>query len=159
MHQITGPSVFGQALSSGKTARVYAESMAASCTSIDSGDYATRHNPWTYFVDEQVECKAHDAPLAALIGDVSSGNLPNAGMVVPNLCHDAHDCDLGVADTWLRTEVGAVMSGPDWASGHLAIAPLTHYSLARMYGEVLGTPPLREAAKAPSMMTAFGLTG
>jgi acid phosphatase len=79
------------------------------------------------------------------------------------------------------------MAGPDWLSGHLAIVvtadeddrtqsnlvltvvahpslhgavvttPLTHYSLARLYSEVLAAQPLGEAAAAPSMATAFGL--
>ena len=80
-----------------------------------------------------------------------------------------------------------IFAGPDWQSGHLAVVltadeddksqgntvltvvihpsqsghvvntPLTHYSLARLYDEVLGVPPLRQAATAPDMARAFGL--
>ena len=108
-------------------------------------------------------------------------------MVIPDVYDDAHDCGLSVADHWLRTQIEAVMSGPDWRAGHLAVVvtadeddhgqdnlvlttvahpsvhgavvttPLTHYSLARLYSEILAADPLGEAAAAPSMATAFGL--
>jgi acid phosphatase len=41
--------------------------------------------------------------------------------------------------------------------GAVVTTPLTHYSLARLYSEVLGAQPLGEAAADPSMATAFGL--
>jgi acid phosphatase len=108
-------------------------------------------------------------------------------MVVPNICHDAHDCPLATADAWMRQQVGLAMSGPDFRSGRLAIvvtadeddgsegnvvltivvhpsvrgvvtsSPMSHLSASRLYSEVLGLPPLREAASAPSMARAFGL--
>src|ERR1700750_2497721 len=124
------------------------------------------------------------APFGA---DVRAGHLPDAGMVVPDVCHDAHDCSLATADAWLRQEVGLAMSGPDFRAGRLAIvltadeddgsqentlltfvfhpsvrhlvvgSPLTQLSLSRLYSEVLGTTPMRDAATAPSMATAFHL--
>ncbi len=189
-HVIHGQSVFGQALAVGKTARVYAEGMPGRCVVTDGGDrYAVRHNPWAYFVDERESCLAHDVPLDHLAADVSAGRLPNAGLLVPNLCHDAHDddCDLADADQWMREQVGMVLAGPDFRSGRLAVvvtadeddhsqdnkvlttvyhpglrgrvvdAALTPYSLTRFYAQVLGVPPLRAAASAPDLATAFGL--
>ena len=108
-------------------------------------------------------------------------------MVVPDLCHDAHNCPLATADAWMRQEIGLAMSGPDFRAGRLVVvvtadeddgsqdntvltivvhpsvrgvvasSPLSHLSLSRLYSEVLGVPPLREAASAPSMADAFGL--
>jgi hypothetical protein len=108
-------------------------------------------------------------------------------MVIPNRCHDAHDCDLSVADDWIRTTLTGVFAGPDWRSGRLAVvitadeddrhsddrvltvvvhpsqhgnvvrSPLTHYSLSRLYSEVLHTPPPAEAGRAPSLSKTFGL--
>jgi acid phosphatase len=187
-HRLRGASVFGQALRSGHTATVYAEGMPRRCALANGGKrYAVRHNPWTYFVDERAACRAHDVPFAALRGDVESGSLPNAGFVVPDLCHDAHDCPLRVADRWMKRTLRTVMSGPDWKSGHLAVVVtadeddrrsgnrvltvvahpsvrgevvhrrLTHYSLTRLYAQVLGTKPLRHGAGAPDMARAFGL--
>ncbi len=189
-HPISGASVFGQAIGLGKTAKVYVDGMPGACALEDGGDrYAVRHNPWTYFVDERELCTQYDVSTDELPADIASGNLPNAGMVVPNRCHDAHDtdCDLSDADTWLRDEVGAVLAGPDFGSGHLAVVVtadeddhsqdntiltavlhpsqrhdvvtthLTHFSLARLYDQVLAAPLLRHAADAPDMARAFGL--
>jgi acid phosphatase len=186
-HPVRAPSVFGQALAAGRTAKTYAEGMDRRCRTSNLGRYAVRHNPWTYHVTERNACARLDVPLTALARDVARGRLPNAGLVVPDTCHDAHDCPASVADAWLRAQVGLVMTGPDWRSGRLGIVvtadeddhdqgnlvltvvaspqlrsrvvrtPLTHYALARLYSEVLGVAPLRLAARAPSMATAFGL--
>ncbi len=121
-HPLTGPSVFGQALAAGRTATVYADGMPEPC-SLDNGGnkYVARHNPWTYHVDERELCREHDLPLGRFAADVEAGDLPDVGMVVPNQCHNAHDCPLGVADAWLRDKIEAVMAGPDWESGRLAV--------------------------------------
>ena len=186
-HPVDEPSVFGQALAHGRTAKVYAEAMPGRCVMQSSGRYAARHNPWTYHVGESASCKRYDVPLDSLPADVAAGRLPDVGMVVPDLCDDAHDCPLSTADSWLKTEVRLLMSGPDWRSGRLAVVvtadeddytqdnlvltvvahpslhgvtvtqPLDHYSLARAWSEVAGARPLGEAASAPSLLAAFGL--
>jgi acid phosphatase len=120
-HPIGGPSVFGRALEAGSTARVYAESMPGTCATTASGEYAVKHNPWPYFVDERAACHRSDVPLDQLASDVGAGTLPGAGMVVADLCHIAHDCTLGTADDWLRTEVGPVLAGPDFQQGRLVV--------------------------------------
>jgi acid phosphatase len=186
--RVPGPSVFGQALAAGRTAKTYAESMTSNCEQDDDGDYAVRHNPWTYYVDpaERSACKAHDVPLTAFGPDVRAGRLPNIGLVVPNVCNDAHDCSLGTADSWFQTRMQQVFAGPDWKSGHLAVVltadegssgsnavltvvihpsqhhhvvstRLTHYSLTRLAEDVVGAPHQNQAASAPNAATAFGL--
>ena len=187
-HPLSGSSVFGEALAHGLTAGVYADAMSGSCSLGSTSEYAVRHNPWTYFTSERGECAQFDVPVSDFAVDVHAGNLPDAGMVVPDICHDAHSCPLATADGWMRQEVGLAMSGPDFRSGRLVIVvtadeddgsqgntvltivvhpsvrgvvaatPLSHLSLSRLYSEVLGLPPLREAASAPSMAKAFGLT-
>src|SRR6478735_11758484 len=104
-HTTDQPSVFGQALAVGRTAKVYAEGMPGNCATEDSGQYAVKHNPWAYYRSERSSCARYDVPVTELRGDVASGRLPNAGMVVPDLCNDAHNCDLSAADDWLRTEI------------------------------------------------------
>lgn len=121
-----GPSVFGQALAMGKTARAYEESMPAPCERSDSGNYAVRHNPWAYIPAEAAACRAGDVPAGtpsggALSSDVRAGTLPNVGLLTPNLINDAHDGTLGQADAWLRRWIPVIMSGPDWRHRRLAI--------------------------------------
>ena len=121
-----GPSVFGQALALGETARSYEESMPQPCDHADSGEYAVRHNPWAYIPGEAAECRAGDVPAGtpsggALVSDVRAGALPTVGLITPNLINDAHDGTLAQADAWLRRWVPTLMSGPDWRRGRLAI--------------------------------------
>jgi acid phosphatase len=122
-----GPSVFGQALAAGKTARSYEESMPQPCDQSGSGNYDVNHNPWVYIPGEAAQCRANDVPAGttaggALVSDVRGGNLPAVGLITPNLIHNAHNGTLAQADDWLRSWIPVLMSGPDWRSGRLAIA-------------------------------------
>ncbi|MGH3414148.1 MAG: alkaline phosphatase family protein [Marmoricola sp.] len=187
-HHVHAWSVFDQALYNGRTAKVYAEGMPSPCALQNGGGhYAVRHNPWTYFVDRRPACRAHDVSLASFAHDAAAGSLPNAGMVIPNLIHDAHDASLADADRWLKTHINEVRSGPDFRSGRLAVVVtadeddghhgnrvltvvagrytphrvvptrLSHYSLTRLYDDVLGVQHLRKASSAHSMTRAFGI--
>jgi acid phosphatase len=186
-HPLEGGTVFGRALAAGRTAAVYADAMTTPCQTTAQGRYAVKHNPWAYFPQERAQCRRHDLPLADLWPAVRTGSLPDAGMVVPDLCHDAHDCSLATADRWVAQLVSRVRSGPDWRAGRLVLvltadeddhasgnrvltvvahpslhgrvvrSSLGHTSLARLYAEVTGTRPLAAAASAPSMAKAFGL--
>ena len=107
-------------------------------------------------------------------------------MVIPNLNNDAHDGSLLEADNWLASWIPAVMAGPDYQAGRLAIVVtfdegiganqnipfvvvhprrqrrrhagrIDHYGLTRMYDDVLGVPPLNAAATHPGLKAAFGL--
>ena len=121
-----GPSVFGQALSRGKTAKAYQESMPQPCDQAYSGEYDVNHNPWAYFPSEAANCRALDVPAGtpaagALAADVRGGTLPDVGLVTPNLLHDGHDGTPAQADAWLRGWIPVLMAGPDWRSGRLAV--------------------------------------
>jgi len=121
-----GPSVFGQAISRGETARAYEESMPKPCDQEFDGEYDVNHNPWAYFPSEAASCRADDVPAGtpaggALAADVRGGALPSVGLITPNLLHDGHDGTPAQADAWLRTWIPVLMSGPDWRSRRLAI--------------------------------------
>ncbi|MDX6298136.1 MAG: phosphatidylinositol-3-phosphatase [Nocardioidaceae bacterium] len=186
-------SVFDQALASGHTAKTYAESMPGNCVLTSSGLYAVKHNPWAYFDAGRANCLKYDVPSGtptsgALASDVANGTLPDVGMVIPNLCNDAHDCSLSTADSWLQSWLPSILSGPDFTSGRLVVvitadednhsqnnhvltvvldaasqggrtvsAPLNHYSLSRLYSQIIASNPLGQARTAPDMLAAFGL--
>lgn len=187
-HKLTGHSVFGQAIAAGKTAATYADGMPSNCSLTRGGTaYVPKHNPWTYFVDERALCRKFNLPIGKLGGAITSGTLPNVGMVIPNLLHDAHDGSLGTADAWFKGWMMKIAAGPDWKSGRLVVVltadeddrisknkvltlvihpsqqakvvttPLTHYSLTRLFEEVAGTKYQHYAATALSMRRAFGL--
>ena len=122
----SGPTVFGQALAAGRTARVYQEGMPTPCALASSGDYDVNHNPWAYFADEAAACQARDVALGtatsgSLAADVRAGSLPNVGMITPDLMHDGHNGTLAQADSWLGSWLPSILSGPDWAAGRLAV--------------------------------------
>jgi acid phosphatase len=193
-HHIAGPSIFDQAVARHRSARVYAESMPGSCVLSAAGRYAVKHNPWTYFSDPASRrgCRQHDVPAGttaqgALHDDVARGRLPAVGLVVPDICHDGHDCSLTTADDWLRGWLSRIERGPDWTSGRLVVvvtfdeddysdrnrvltavlsprlhhvavgAALTHCSITRAAEELLGAPLRGCAARARSLLAAFGL--
>ena len=193
-HPLVSTTVFGQARAAGKQARVYAEGMTSACQRVNSGRYAVRHNPWTYFTSssERSGCRANDVPSGtttsgALHNDIVAGRLPTVGMLVPDVCHDGHDCSPGTADAWLKRWVPAIMAGPDYRAGRLAIVitfdeddnrsgnrvytavvhpslhaktvttTLNHYSLSASLSRIAGQKPLRKAATATPFLTAFGL--
>ncbi len=184
---MTGSSIFGRALTAGKTATAYLDAMPDNCHLHDAGSYAVRHNPWAYFVNERSQCSRFDRPVSVLADDAANGTLPNAGFVAPDLCHDAHNCALGVADQWIADQLKPVLAGPDFTSGHLAVVltadeddhkqdnkvltvvihpsqhghvvhdRLDHYALYELYEDVLGLTHTRPNPETPSMAVAFGL--
>jgi hypothetical protein len=124
----TAPSVFGQTVAAGKTAKAYQESMTSNCQTGGSGNYAPRHGPWPYWSDatERSACASGDVPSGttssgALANDIAAGTLPVTGELTPNLCNDGHDCALSTADSWLASWIPKIMSGADYKAGRLTI--------------------------------------
>jgi Phosphoesterase family len=127
-HPVAGDSVLDLTIAAGATAKTYLEGMPGPCTLESTGDYAVKHNPWAYFADQapRGNCRTSDQPAGtptsgALHDDVQAGTLPTVGILIPNMCHDAHNCPLSAADDWLRQWLPAIMQGPDYRAGHLAI--------------------------------------
>ena len=48
--------------------------------------------------------------------------LPSVSFVIPNLCHDMHDCSVTAGDAWLRANIGPYA---DWAMRHDSLLILT----------------------------------
>jgi phosphatidylinositol-3-phosphatase len=193
-HPVNASSVFGRAISAGRTARTYAEGMPSNCAAKNSGLYAVRHNPWAYFTpsaSERQQCLAYDVRETALAADISNGTLPTVGMVIPNVCNDAHNCSLATADAWFQSRMAKALAGPDFTAGRLAViltadeddrtqantvltvvvhpsldglgkvvsTSLTQYSTTRLLQDVGHSAPyLSNAANAPDLAAAFGLT-
>lgn len=193
-HPLSGQSIFDRAIVAGRHAAVYADGMAEPCQTVARDQYVPRHNPWTYFSDgdSRARCRQADVPAGtldagALHDAVQGGSLPEVGLLVPDLCHDGHDCPAGSADDYLRGWLRQIMHGPDYTSGHLAVvvtfdeddrtgdntvlttvasqhtnhvvdaAPLSHYSLYRLLARMADVPVTGAPAAAVSMDVGFGL--
>lgn len=193
-HTLHGSSVFGQLLAAGRTTKTYAEAMPGTCALRNSGRYAVRHNPWTYFADpaERAACRSLDVPAGtptegALADDLATGGLPDFSLLIPDDCHNGHDCPSSVTDRWLRSWMTAVQKSPDFTSGRLTVVltwdedddhsdnrvalvvvhpalagktvgtRLDHHALSATISRLAGAQPLRDARDAPDLLRSFGL--
>lgn len=91
---------------SGRTWRTYQEDMPSACyEGPDYANYAIKHNPFMYFKSIRLDptrCTEDVVPMGQFYSDIATGNLPNFVFITPNLCNDAHDCGVNVADRWLQ---------------------------------------------------------
>jgi acid phosphatase len=108
-------------------------------------------------------------------------------MLIPDNCHNSHDCSITTADNWIADRVEVAMSGPDYKTGRLLIIvtadeddhnegnriltavihasqksnvvtkPLTLYSLHRLLADIGNLQPMNKGRNAPDMAKAFGL--
>jgi phosphatidylinositol-3-phosphatase len=193
-HPLEGPSLFGQLVAAGRTAKTYADAMPTNCARNNHETYAARHNPWTYFDDpaERAGCEQFDVPSGSptagpLADDINAGNLPTFSLLVPDICHDGHDCSAATTDQWLRSWLPIIKNGPDFTSNRLVIVitwdeddersgnrvPMVvihpslkdkqvtqrfdHYGLSASIARIAGIPPLRDAKKGTDVLGAFGL--
>ncbi len=71
-------------------------------TNTPIGRYVRKHNPFISFDDvANHEPCSNIVPFTHFADDLTSGNLPQLSLVIPNLDHDAHDTPIRVADDWL----------------------------------------------------------
>ena len=178
-HRLNVPSIFSQL--PGGASRSLEQGMPSHCAKGDSGEYAVRHNPETYYTNLGQECSRYDVPFGAK-PDLSA----RFTFVTPNLINDMHDGSIGDGDRFLRSYVPALMATPQYRSRNtvifitwdeneggggnqvpcIVISPFTHgvrdgtrythYSLLRTTEALLGLPPLANARSAASMIGKFG---
>lgn len=110
------PNITDAIEKSGRTWKMYAESMPAPCTATNSELYGVRHNPFMYYpsvTDDKAACEAHVVPLTRLSEDLKSAEgLPNYVFIAPNVCNDMHDCPVETGDAWLSRHVPKILASP-----------------------------------------------
>jgi phosphatidylinositol-3-phosphatase len=163
------PNLARQLIDAGLTFTGYSEDLPhAGFQGCSAGGYAAKHNPWVDF--DNVPATANQ-PFTAFPADFSA--LPAVSFVVPNLCHDMHDCSVAVGDTWVRDHLGAYL---EWAGTHQSLLvitfdeddggaanqiltliagaailpgtyrePINHYNVLRTIEELYHLPPLTAA--------------
>ena len=162
------------------TWRGYAEDLPrVGFTGPYSGRYAKKHMPFLYFRDVLGSRARRDrvVPLTRFSRDLAADQLPSFSLVVPNLCHDMHDCSVRAGDRWLRSFVAPLLSSPSLAQSvifvvfdeptalvpssavpALALGPLvkpgsrytpktSHYGLLRTIEDAWGLPRLGSSAR------------
>jgi len=113
---VTGPNLADALDRSGRSWKLYAESMPAPCTTANTSLYAVKHNPFLYYpsvTSGRAYCASHDVPYAQLGADLASAaSLPDFAFITPNLCDDMHDCSVAAGDAWLRANVPRILASP-----------------------------------------------
>jgi phospholipase C len=156
----------------GRTWKEYAEDL-------HGAGYSKKHSPFEYYVDvvSNPARRARVVPLTAFARDLARGTLPSYSLVVPNLCHDMHDCSVATGDAWLHSFLPALLASPQLRRGAVFVVwdedegggdapipalalgplvrrgarspqPLTHYSLLRTIEDALGLERLGRSARA-----------
>ncbi|HUZ23850.1 MAG TPA: alkaline phosphatase family protein [Streptosporangiaceae bacterium] len=181
-HRFTTGNLAAQLIAAGQTFAGYSEDLPATGSSVcASGDYVRKHVPWADFSNvpaadsRQFSRFPAAAPSAAMAaGDYA--RLPTVSFVIPNLCHDMHDCPVAAGDAWLRANLGGYAA---WAMTHHSLLivtwdenddspgnqiatifagqmvrhgrfaqPITHYNVLRTLESLYRLPPLAHASTA-----------
>ncbi len=98
-----------------RTWKAYAEGLPrAGWTGAYAGRYVKRHVPFLYFRDvlRSPARRRHVVPLRQLSSDLATGRLPDFSLVVPDLCHDMHECSVALGDAWLGRFLPALLRSP-----------------------------------------------
>jgi phosphatidylinositol-3-phosphatase len=118
-YRFGAPNLAADLIRAGKAFAGYAEDFPGPGSSVCSaGDYARKHVPWADFsnVPGSVSLPFTSFPATAF------ARLPSVSFVIPNLCHDMHDCSVAAGDAWLRAHIGLYA---DWAMRHDSLLILT----------------------------------
>lgn len=117
-HSYSTPNLGGELRAAGLSFAGYSEGLPrAGDPTCRSGRYARKHVPWTDFTDLPASV---NLPYTAFPRAYAA--LPTVAFVIPDLCHDMHDCSVATGDTWLRDHVGPYVT---WAESHDSALILT----------------------------------
>jgi acid phosphatase len=161
--------------------KAYAEGLPRpGFTGASAGRYAKKHVPFLYFKDILAKASRlrHVVPLRQFFRDLAASRLPAFSLIVPNLCHDMHDCPVATGDAWLGGFLEPLLRSPELARSAvfvitdepyhappaapvpaLALGPLvipgsrysrptSHYGLLRTIEDAWGLPRLGHSAQA-----------
>jgi hypothetical protein len=113
------PNLGRQLLDAGLSFAAYSEDLPATGSgTCSSGGYARKHAPWTDFTNVPASTAR---PFTAFPSDYTQ--LPRLSFVIPNLCHDMHDCSVAAGDSWLKGHLDGYVT---WARSHASLLVVTY---------------------------------
>jgi hypothetical protein len=168
---VKGPSLADALEAKGLTWKTYAEGLPQTgWTGPSRGRYAKKHVPFLYF--SRVLANARWRRNVVPLTQFSARRLPDFALVIPDLCHDMHDCSVAVGDAWLKrfvppllrvegtavfvvfdeglgagNGVPALALGPLVRPGSRFAVPMSHYGLLRTIEDGLGLSRLGRSAR------------
>jgi hypothetical protein len=176
---VAGRSLADTLEAKGRSWKAYAEGLPrVGWTGAASGRYVKRHVPFLYFrrVLSRPSRVRNVVPLSMLSRDLAARRLPDFALVVPDMCHDMHDCPVSTGDAWLARflppllrsrqlansavfvifdesdsadpRVLALVLGPRVRPGSVFAPAMSHYGLLRTIEDAWGLPRLGRSARA-----------
>jgi phosphatidylinositol-3-phosphatase len=171
----------------GRTWKAYAEGLPrAGWNGAATGRYVKRHVPFLYFrrVVTRPARLRNVVPLSALSRDLAAKRLPDFSLVVPDMCHDMHDCSVATGDGWLKRflppllrsrqlansaifivfdesdsadpRVAGLALGPLVRPGSVYAPAMSHYGLLRTIEDAWGLPRLGRSARVAPVTGIWG---
>jgi hypothetical protein len=122
VHDLSGRNLADQLEEHGRTWRVFAENVPGGCFTRavahggpdGIGTYARKHEPAISFTD----ISGDPARCAAIRPfDDFSPSAADFELIVPNMCHDGHDCSTAQADAFLHGFVPRILDSPAMDDG------------------------------------------
>ena len=105
---------------SGRTWKLYGESMPAPGYASNAHLYATRHIPFLYYkdiLDNAARRTSHVVPYTQLAADLrTASTTPDYAFITPNTVDDMHDAPIAVGDAWLARNVPLILRSPAFTS-------------------------------------------
>jgi arylsulfatase A-like enzyme len=112
------PNLGRQLIDSGRTFTGYAEGLpSVGYQGCGTAKYVRRHVPWVNFSNIPASASR---PFTAFPSDYAK--LPTLAYVVPDLCHDMHDCPKADGDAWLKKTFTPYVA---WAKAHNSLLIVT----------------------------------
>src|SRR5262245_51173814 len=103
---VDAPTIADTLERAGKSWKTYAEGIPRpGFTGGSLGQYAKKHVPFLYFraIASDPRRRRRVVGFDVLQRDLSARRLPSFALVVPDLCHDMHDCSVATGDRWLAS--------------------------------------------------------
>jgi hypothetical protein len=193
VHDVDAVTLIDQLEAAGRDWRVAAENVPAGCFigefSDDGpdgpGTYARKHNPAISFVG--IQSSPERCAKITPLGEFDPG-AAEFQFIVPNLCHDMHDCPIADGDRWLSSWVPDLLASPAWKdggvlfitfdepsgksndriptfvispavpAGYRSSEPHTHYSLLRTIEDAFSLDCLENACSANMLGEFFSVS-
>lgn len=113
---IQAPSLPDLIEASGRSWKTYQDDMPEPCFTGNTFRYVRKHNPFIFFdpirLDEE-RCKRSIVPLTQMDVDIAARDLPNFFFITPDICYSAHDCNLDLADGFLKEQMEKIYTALD----------------------------------------------
>ena len=116
---LSGPNLATGLIAAHRTFAGYSEGLPVTgSVQCGTGEYARKHVPWANFPGVPRSLSRQ----YAAFGAGGYAKLPTVSFVIPDLCHDMHDCGVATGDAWLRTHISGYVR---WAMTHDSLLILT----------------------------------